>query len=93
MPADEKGFCPECELRALQSQITEERIQEIVDKMAFAEGITTPQDEYERRLSICRECPSLSAKIMCSECGSYVAFRAHNLSGTCPYPGNNKWKQ
>lgn len=87
-----KVICPECELRALQAEITEERINEIVSRMAFVEGITTPQDEYLKRIAVCKECTSLKSNIMCSECGAYVAFRAHNLKNKCPFPGKNKWE-
>ena len=89
---EQKSFCPECELRKLQSEATKEKIEEIVSKMAYTEGVTTPEAEYKRRLQICSECPSLKAEILCAECGSYVAFRAHNSSGKCPFPGKNKWE-
>ena len=88
---NQKVFCPECEIRALQAKITKDRIQADVAKMVYVQGITAPEDVYKKRLEICAGCPSLKSEIMCAECGSYVAYRAKMLSSTCPYPGNNKW--
>lgn len=89
----EKAFCPECEIRELQSAISRESIEKAVSKMARIEGVTTEEGEYERRLLICKSCPSLRSEIMCAECGSYVAYRARIISSTCPYPGCDKWKK
>ncbi len=84
-------YCPECELRELQSKITRQSIEESVSKMAFVKGINTPAAEYERRLSICMDCPSLRSQIMCAECGTYVAYRARILSAKCPSADGDKW--
>lgn len=89
--SQKKPFCPECEIRALQVEITKDRIDAAVAKMAYVAGITAPDHIYRTRLETCRSCPSLRAEIMCAECGSYIAYRARMLSATCPYPGNNKW--
>lgn len=90
---EDKTFCPECEIHSMKTEITQEKILEIVNKMAYVEGVTTPDEIFRNRLEICKSCTSLQNKIMCMECGSYIAFRAHNLSSTCPYPGCNKWEQ
>lgn len=90
---EKKAFCPECELREMQSKITEESIALAISKMAYVEGISSPKEEYERRMSICKDCKRLEAKIMCMECGSYVAFRAISLAQKCPFPGYNKWEK
>lgn len=89
---EQKGFCPECEIRALQSAITPEKIRMIVSQMAFVDGVTTPDPLYVKRVAVCSKCPCLKAEILCSECGSYVAYRAKILRATCPFPGTDKWK-
>ena len=89
---NQKKFCPECEIRKLQSQITKDRIEDDIAKMEYVPGVTTPEDIYRKRLETCSTCSSLQAEILCSECGSYVAYRARMISATCPYPGNNKWQ-
>ena len=77
----------------MMGRITKESIEASVAKMARLEGVTTEEGEYKRRLSICGECPSLKAEVMCAECGSYVAYRARISSSSCPFPGGDKWRQ
>ena len=87
----QKPYCPECEIRELQSRITKESIAASVARMATVRGVTTEAGEYERRLAICGRCPSLRSDILCAECGSYVAYRARIASSSCPFPGQDKW--
>ncbi len=46
------------------------------------------QDEYERALSICRECPSLTDNGRCAECGCFVRIKARWATQSCPL---GKW--
>lgn len=46
-----------------------------------------PAEEYERRLSICKECEKLNAGT-CDACGCYVELRAASKMVHCPY---KKW--
>lgn len=86
-----RGYCPQCELRALQTALTPERIRAQVAAMATQPGVTAPPAEYERRLAICADCPRLHGQVLCVECGSYVAYRARLVAARCPFPGTNKW--
>lgn len=43
----------------------------------------TPEEEYERRLSICKECEKLLSG-MCRMCGCYVEMRAAIALRDCP---------
>ena len=90
LEAQRGRFCPECEIRELQTRITKEKIEHDIANMVHVDGVTTPDHVYEKRIETCRSCSSLQAEILCSECGSYVAYRAKILSATCPYPGKNK---
>lgn len=47
----------------------------------------TGEDEYYRRLSVCKECDML-LEAMCRACGCYVEIRAALGKQKCPY---NKW--
>lgn len=47
----------------------------------------TPEEEYERRLSICKECEKLLSG-MCRMCGCYVEMRAAIALRDCP---GKKW--
>ncbi len=44
-------------------------------------------EEYERRLSICKECDKLNAGT-CNACGCYVELRAASKMAHCPH---KKW--
>jgi len=50
---------------------------------ALDEEIKTPKEEYERRLSICKECDRLLDG-MCPVCGCYVEMRAAVATNCCP---------
>ena len=47
----------------------------------------TPQEEYARRLGICRGCENLQNG-MCRQCGCFVEVRAAKLGQVCPV---GKW--
>ena len=49
----------------------------------YPEEKSVPQEEYARRLSICRECDRL-ANGMCAVCGCYVELRALKNGQHCP---------
>jgi hypothetical protein len=85
--------CIRCELEKLQSLITPEYILNVVDNLPEEEGVTADKSEYERRMKICGACEAFTGGMLCMHCGSYPAYRAHVLAGTCPYPGKNKWEK
>lgn len=51
----------------------------------------TPEEEYERRLSICKECEKLLSG-MCRMCGCYVEMRAAIALRDCPGKNGSKRK-
>ncbi|OOM75150.1 DUF6171 family protein [Clostridium sp. BL-8] len=51
--------------------------------------IKTEDDEYKRRLNICRECDNL-VNGMCKICGCFVEMRAAVKKNYCPGI-RNKW--
>ena len=48
-----------------------------------------PEEEYERRLSICKECEKLLSG-MCRMCGCYVEMRAAIALRDCPGKSGSK---
>ena len=86
-----RGFCPQCEIRAAQAQLTPEVIKARALAQEELPGITAGRDLYEARLAVCKSCPSLQGGLVCAECGSYVAYRARLKAAVCPAPGRNKW--
>ena len=47
----------------------------------------TPEEEYRRRLDVCKACDFLEAGT-CRACGCFVELRAASRRGRCPY---RKW--
>lgn len=49
----------------------------------------TPKAEYEKRIDICKECPSIIIdQFRCSECGCPMVKKAQRQTAVCPL---NKW--
>ncbi|MFC0472456.1 DUF6171 family protein [Halalkalibacter kiskunsagensis] len=46
---------------------------------------------YQRRLEICKRCPSLQYGTTCMYSGAIVSHRAKLIEKSCPYPGSPKW--
>lgn len=78
------GFCKKCLLRDMAEEDARhlERYRE-----AIKPGDRVDDEEYERRLSVCKECDLLNAGT-CGACGCYVELRAAAKAGRCPY---KKW--
>lgn len=49
------------------------------------------EEEYEYRLSRCRECRYLELGATCLQCGCIVQVRAKLADASCPFPQNNRW--
>ena len=56
-------------------------------KSALKEVDMVSDEEYERRLSVCKECEKLNAGT-CMSCGCYVEIRAAAKISKCP---TKKW--
>ncbi len=51
------------------------------------EELRAPEEEYERRLTLCKDCEKL-LQGTCLACGCYVELRAAARGGHCP---KKKW--
>ncbi|GHU39212.1 hypothetical protein FACS1894105_13850 [Clostridia bacterium] len=72
-----------------QNESEEEYRKRLADYMrSIPDEIKTKQDEYERRLIICRDCDELMNGT-CRLCGCYVEMRAAKEAQYCP---DNKWR-
>lgn len=56
-------------------------------KAAIKAADQVKEEEYERRLAICKDCDLLNAGT-CGACGCYVELRAAAIVGHCPH---KKW--
>ena len=77
--------------RCLLSEIGEEALLQSLDELKAALPIDekADSDEYERRLTICKNCDDLNSGT-CMKCGCYVEFRALKKRISCPHE-NRKW--
>lgn len=79
-------FCKKCLTRDMIDRDTYfKTLQELIDNIP--EGVKTPSEIYESRLSLCVDCDRLIDG-MCNACGCYVELRAAKHSNHCPY---NNW--
>lgn len=82
-----ENFCRRCLIREMAGRDDIHSIQQYIDHID--EDIKTPAEEYERRLSICKECDHLLCG-MCRICGCFVEMRAAVARNYCP-DLNKRW--
>lgn len=82
----ETRVCTRCLLRDMvQAGSSIEMIEKYRDAIKVADRVT--EENYERRLAVCRECDRLNAGT-CMACGCYVELRAVAKVSRCP---KKKW--
>lgn len=80
------------EIRACRKCLLQDLAEEDQKDLKKYLGVIKAEDkvsneEYERRLNICRMCDKL-IEATCQSCGCYVEYRAIVKHGKCP---NRKW--
>lgn len=75
------GICKKCLLREM-AEADYTQIQKYKDAIKLEDRVS--EDEYERRLAVCKECELLNAGT-CGACGCYVELRAVSTVGHCPH--------
>lgn len=84
METNKKRLCKRCLLR----EMAEADIQMIEKyKSAIKNEDKVPEEMYEKRLTICKDCEKLNDGT-CNACGCYVELRALSKSSGCPH---KKW--
>jgi len=76
-----KSFCRRCLLSELDKTDYFNSIYQYIESLA--PEFKTESGEYERRLSICKNCDSL-INGMCIKCGCFVEVRAVKAVQHCP---------
>lgn len=77
----ENRFCRKCLLDKVFSEQEYRSMQQYID--GIDKEIKTDEDEYKKRLDICKECDSL-INGTCRECGCFVEMRAAVKNNYCP---------
>ncbi|MGN0162749.1 MAG: DUF6171 family protein [Candidatus Ornithomonoglobus sp.] len=81
-----------CRRCGLKTVLGEEDIAHMVNEVRSMKGIRlAEEDEYKRRMSICRECEKLEYGSTCALCGCVMQVRAMLHDGKCPFPKHSKW--
>ncbi|MCR5119347.1 MAG: DUF6171 family protein [Lachnospiraceae bacterium] len=72
-------------VKCLLQEYDEEKYRQLIaNEIEWMDAeMKTPDEEYERRLDICRKCEKLSAGT-CLKCGCFVELRAAAKAGHCP---------
>lgn len=86
----ERRICTRCLLREMiDADSTKKAEMEMIEKYrdAIKQADRVTEEEYERRLAVCRDCDKLLAGT-CGACGCYVELRAAAKVSHCP---RKKW--
>lgn len=78
---DTLNFCKKCLIKDMPQDAYFKNLYDYIDHLD--EDIKTETKEYERRLSICKECDNLLSG-MCRLCGCFVELRAVIHNKSCP---------
>lgn len=74
--------CMRCLLRDMGEVDNYRKLRQYLD--GFDESIRATDEEYERRLTICKGCESLWDGV-CGKCGCFVEARALRRQAVCPH--------
>ena len=78
---EQKKFCRKCLLQEVSEDEYLKSLKDYIDRID--PEIKTNPKEYERRLSLCKECDNL-INGMCTKCGCFVELRAAVQNHYCP---------
>lgn len=76
-----------------KTQISQEQIDEAIDKLTRNKKIQLVNDEvYELRLLQCNNCEYLESGTTCLKCGCFVQIRARLKDAQCPLSRQKRWR-
>ena len=81
----EKKPCRKCLLKEIDPQAYMDQLHKYIELLD--RDVKAPQNLYENRLNICKECDYLNEGT-CQACGCFVELRAAVRKNKCPY---KKW--
>ena len=80
-------FCKRCLVKDMPDDAYFKNLYEYID--SIDKDIKVSDEEYERRLEICKLCDDL-LNGLCRKCGCFVELRAAMKTKNCPSP-QRKW--
>lgn len=80
--------CKRCLLLEAGEQASYKTVSDYINNLD--DDLRVSSQEYERRLSLCKNCEFLIAG-MCRKCGCYVEIRAVLKNKSCPNFDNKLW--
>ena len=81
-----------CEACAVSVHLTEQEIEEMFGKAVRVKSVkTVSEEEYSRRMALCKSCDCLLYNTTCRHCGCIIQVKAKLASAKCPFPYNPKW--
>ena len=85
--------CKSCsENVGVKVQISQDQINEAIDKLARIKRIKFVSDEvYEYRLLQCSSCKYLESGATCLQCGFFIQIRAKLADAGCPLSKQKRW--
>ena len=82
----------DCEACAVSVHLTEQEIEEMFGTAVRIKNIkTVSEEEYARRMAICKACDCLLYGTTCRHCGCVIQVKAKLTAAKCPFPYNPKW--
>lgn len=84
---EEKRFCRRCLTKEMPDAAYFQNMYDYIARLD--ESVKTPDEVYEERLSLCKQCDSL-LNGMCRVCGCFVEMRAAVDKNHCPAV-SSKW--
>ncbi|MEK5038264.1 DUF6171 family protein [Sporosarcina sp. FSL K6-3457] len=80
--------CKGCSQSVIVSDV---EIQQLIKEQLQYEIDIVEDNLYNKRLAVCKSCPSLVYDTTCGYCGCFVQFRAKLINKQCPNPSGPKW--
>jgi len=83
---------PVCKGCSVSVRLSPDEIKKLFGETLRVKNVkTVTEEEYKRRLALCRSCASLQYGTTCLHCGCIVEIRAKLAASHCPYPYDPKW--
>jgi hypothetical protein len=73
--------------------LSNKEIEALVEEQLQFEQDLAPDEEYYRRLAVCKTCSNLTRNTTCLLCGCFVQFRARLSNKKCPHPNGDQWRK